>query len=81
MKETPQILDHGITTTCGKCRHAASIDLFITTPIYGELPASDFQCPNCMTAIRVGKPLPDTVNEFGRVTTGNLEITEIEGVL
>lgn len=35
--------------TC-KCGHTASFDEFTRTPVYGDLPPGDFQCPKCQTA-------------------------------
>ena len=81
MKETPQILDHGIETTCGKCGHKASIDLFMSTPLNGDLPDTDFQCPSCMTAVRRGHAKPNVYNQYGGKVSGGHDIIEIAGVL
>ena len=46
MSNTPQILDHQFTSTCGKCGHTDNFDLFTSTPIHGDLPNGQYQCPS-----------------------------------
>jgi|GEM_PF-2424285 len=35
-----------INVTC-QCGHTAGLDEFCRTPVFGELPAGQFQCPAC----------------------------------
>jgi hypothetical protein len=42
--------DPCISCTCG---HVATVDAWTSTPINGELPRDQFQCPNCNRAFRV----------------------------
>lgn len=40
----------GVGMTCGACGHFADLPAFITTPVFGELPRNQFQCPACKHA-------------------------------
>jgi hypothetical protein len=40
----------GIGMTCGKCGHFGDMPEFIATPVYGDLPVGQFQCPACQHA-------------------------------
>lgn len=37
---------------CGHCGHVADLDEFCRTPIYGELPKGEHQCPACGVAFK-----------------------------
>lgn len=39
--------------SCGSCGHNSDFYEFTTTPIFGDLPPGQFQCPKCQTAIRL----------------------------
>jgi len=41
----------GIAFTC-RCGHVAPLEEFCCTPVTGELPHTDIQCPKCGVAIR-----------------------------
>ena len=42
----------GIGMTCGACGHFDDISRFVATPVYGELPVNQFQCPACKHAFQ-----------------------------
>ena len=41
-----------VNVTCGSCGHVADLDEFCCTPIFGELPKGEHQCPACGVAFR-----------------------------
>lgn len=41
-----------IRLTCGHCGHQDELDCFCRTPIGGELPKGQYQCPACNIAWR-----------------------------
>ena len=41
-----------MTLSCGKCGHVADIEEFCHTPIMGDLPAGQYQCPACTYAFQ-----------------------------
>jgi hypothetical protein len=42
----------GIGMTCGACGHFDDLSRFVSTPVYGDLPVNQFQCPACKHAFR-----------------------------
>ena len=65
-----------MTITCGKCGTDSDIDLWISTPIAGELPRNIYQCPKCKYAFekRYGKA---TVYPSGFVAPGPVELKPV----
>lgn len=51
--------------TCGKCGHYADFFDFRATPIGGELPANQYQCPHCRAAWRMEPQGRGTLYESG----------------
>ncbi len=43
---------------CGACGYEGVYEDFCRTPIFGELPNNEFQCPSCATRV---------VRHFGRI--------------
>lgn len=41
-----------VAMTC-ECGYADTVEAFSTTPIFGELPRGEFQCPVCKQAIKL----------------------------
>ncbi len=39
-----------LNITCGHCGHTADAAEFMNTPVCGELPSGQFQCPKCKRA-------------------------------
>ena len=66
----------GVGMTCGKCGHFDAFDRFIATPIFGELPRNQFQCPACGWAVerKHGKP---TVYPSGFVAPGAVTLAPV----
>lgn len=81
MSETAQILDHGFMTQCGECGHQDNMDLFTSSPISGDFPPGQYQCPNCSTAWKVGNATPDTLTPRGHRIPGERKIEFIGAVL
>lgn len=53
--------DSWVTLTCGHCGKASAYSAWCKTPVFGELPDSEFQCPNCQRAFtrrRTGQSYP-----------------------
>jgi hypothetical protein len=42
----------GVAMTC-RCGHVAPMDDFCRTPVFGDLPAGIYQCPECGVAVDV----------------------------
>jgi len=38
---------------CGTCGHSADFETFTGTPISGDLPRGQYQCPKCTAAWRI----------------------------
>jgi transposase len=38
---------------CGQCGHHDDLMAFTTTPVFGDLPPGQFQCPVCSHAIKL----------------------------
>ena len=72
--------DHGIKVRCGACGHEALMDLFIRTPVYGELPPGIFQCPACTVAVRLKQGCPEVYPD-GFVMPGEVTLEKEESVL
>ncbi len=45
-------LDELFTITCGHCQKASACELWFVTPVGGELPHGEYQCPACGRAFR-----------------------------
>jgi hypothetical protein len=41
------------TITCHFCHQTADFESFISTPVNGDLPQDQFQCPHCRRAWRL----------------------------
>ncbi len=41
------------TVTCGHCSHHGELAVFTATPLRGDLPPGQFQCPSCKRAWRI----------------------------
>ena len=46
------LMPSGVGFTCGKCGHFDDLDRFASTPILGDLPPGQFQCPACRYAFQ-----------------------------
>ena len=66
-----------IQITCGACGHAADFDDFCTTPVGGDLPAGQYQCPACLRAFR-RKSGPGTHYPSGLYVPGEAKIVTVE---
>lgn len=44
------LMPSGVGMTCGACGHFGDLPTFISTPIFGDLPRNQFQCPACRHA-------------------------------
>lgn len=51
LKQLSIISASGIGMTCGSCGHFDDMSRFISTPVWGDLPPNQFQCPKCHEAI------------------------------
>ena len=62
--------------TCGNCGHVDDLESFCTTPITGDLPRNEYQCPKCRHAFRksFGKP---TVYASGFVMPGPVSLVPV----
>lgn len=49
-KSAGELLDELFTIQCGACGQSNPVFRFKVLPISGELPANEFQCPNCSRA-------------------------------
>jgi hypothetical protein len=60
MKKPGVVLDTKVKELCMyghvlmkcKCGNYDTMDSFCRTPVFGELPAGEFQCPSCGAAVR-----------------------------
>jgi hypothetical protein len=62
--------------TC-KCGHEADFDEFRRTPVTGELPAGEYQCPKCRRAWTLRMVTPCTVGWSGMILPGKSAVVEI----
>lgn len=71
------MMDGYCSITCGVCGQTNSVDAFCRTPIFGDMPKNQYQCPACHLAIerRMGESqlLPS-----GFVMPGKMEIVAIQ---
>lgn len=61
-----------INVTCGRCGCVADLDEFCRTPVFGELPKGEHQCPGC------GYAFKRTMSEFKFFKVGH-EVLSIPG--
>lgn len=49
-----EYLDGGelVRITCGHCRQSSGYSAWTSTPVSGELPSGEYQCPKCGVAFR-----------------------------
>ena len=45
--------DYGCSITCGKCKKTSPFDQWCTTPVNGELPKNQEQCPFCKAGFAI----------------------------
>lgn len=50
-----------MTITCGECGQEAAIDAWTRTPVSGELPRGQYQCPRCGYAFQRREVTPGQV--------------------
>jgi ribosomal protein S27E len=62
--------------TCGDCGHAADMDEWTRTSVYGELPINQYQCPNCGRAF-VRKVGHGELMPWGAYVPGEVELVPI----
>lgn len=60
-----------------KCGHEADYEDFQSTPVSGELPRGEFQCPACRRAWTVKTITPPKIGWSGMVLPGKTAVVEI----
>ncbi len=64
--------------TCGRCGQTADMDEFTKTPIGGDLPKGQYQCPFCNVAWKIEKDGEATILESGFVMPPKLKVVETD---
>jgi len=72
-----------INVTCGACNHTADLDEFCRTPIFGELPPGEHQCPACGIAFKrkMGEWKFFTFQGERHAIPGKCELVPVDGRL
>lgn len=75
-RKLAKIEESGIGLSCGRCGHFDDISRFTRTPVFGELPRNNYQCPACGWAVerKHGKA---TVHACGFVEPGDVTLVPV----
>ena len=67
-----------VKVTCGDCGHQADINDWTATPIYGDLPRGEYQCPSCGVAFKrsIG---PSEIIGNGHIIPGQVSLVPVAG--
>lgn len=72
-----------ISLSCGACGNVGEFDRFCRTPVYGDLPPGQFQCPACGFAWRRVES-EHRILRFGEAATlipGKVQLLALDGRL